>query len=110
MRLLDTDILIDLQRGYPPALVWFASLTDPSLVPGYVAFEMIAGCDNARAVRRLQRWLGPFRICWPTTADADRALLTAECAVGLGVPLCTFNARHFRAVPNLVIQQPYGRI
>lgn len=127
MRMLDTDILIDLSRGYPPALAWFASLNDASLIPGYAIFELLVGCDNALAVRRLQRWLRPFRIYWPTATDCDRALTTfararlshnlgildaliGECAVGLGVPLCTFNARHFRAVAGLTTEQPYERV
>lgn len=127
MRVLDTDILIDLSRGFSPALAWFASLNDPSLVPGYVVFELLAGCDDALAVRRLQRWLRPFRVYWPTTIDCDRALasfarlslshglgiidaLIAECAIGLGVPLCTFNVRHFSAVPGLVTERPYARV
>jgi hypothetical protein len=28
MYLLDTDILIDVQRGYLPAIAWFSSLTE----------------------------------------------------------------------------------
>jgi predicted nucleic acid-binding protein len=127
MRMLDTDILIDLLRGYPPASAWFASLSDPSLISGFVVFELVAGCEHTIAIRRLQRWLRPFRIYWPTAADSDRALdtfsrlslshnlgildaLIGECAVGLGVPLCTFNMRHFRAVAGLTTEQPYARV
>ena len=36
--------------------------------------------------------------------------LIAECAIGLGVPLCTFNVRHFSAVPGLVTERPYARV
>ena len=28
MYVLDTDVLIDIQRGHAPALAWFASLTE----------------------------------------------------------------------------------
>jgi predicted nucleic acid-binding protein len=125
VRVLDTDILIDLSRGYPPALIWFASLNDTSLIPGYAV--LLVGRDNALAVQRLQRWLRPFHVHWPTATDCDRALATfaraslshnlgildalfGECAVGSGVPLCTFNVRHFRAVAGLVTEQPYERI
>src|SRR5438552_2011010 len=76
--------------------------------------------------RRLQRDIAPFAIVWPTAADCGRALATfaqgylrhglglldsviGECAVGLGAVLCTFNVRHFRAVPGLVTEQPYRR-
>ncbi len=36
MDLLDTDVLIDVQPGHPPALAWFAALTDLPAVPGFV--------------------------------------------------------------------------
>jgi len=127
MRVLDTDVLIDLLRGYPPALAWFASLTDQSLVPGYAVFELLAGCNNALAVRRLQRWIRSFQRYWPTPADCDRARTTfaraslshnlgifaaliGECAVGLGVPLCTFSVRQIRAVADLTTEQPYEHV
>ena len=127
MRVLDTNVLIDLLRGDSSALAWLTSLDDQSLIPGYAVFELLAGCDNALAVRRLERWLRPFQIYWPTATDRDRALTTfararlshnlgildaliGECAVGLDVPLCTFNVRHFRAVAGLTIEQPYERV
>ena len=128
MRLLDTDILIDLGRSYPPARSWYAAAQGEAfLVPGFVVFELLTGCDNSLAVRRLQRWLQPFRIYWPNAMDCERAMATfarlslshglgmidvliAESAIGLGVPLCTFNVRHFRAIPGLVTEQPYQRI
>ena len=31
--IVDTDVLIDIQRGHPPALAWFAGLTDLPAVP-----------------------------------------------------------------------------
>jgi len=36
MYLLDTDILIDVQRGYLPAIAWFSSLTEIPSIPGFV--------------------------------------------------------------------------
>ena len=41
MDLVDTDVLIDVQRGHPPALVWFASLTLMPAVPGFVVLELL---------------------------------------------------------------------
>lgn len=42
MYLLDTDILIDIQRGHAPAITWFASLSQlpsvPNQVRGAIAF------------------------------------------------------------------------
>ena len=39
MDLVDTDVLIDVQRGHPPALAWFAGLTDLPAVPGFVLIK-----------------------------------------------------------------------
>lgn len=45
MILLDTDIVIDLLRNYPPALAWLVSLDDEEIVlPGFVVMELIQGC------------------------------------------------------------------
>ena len=128
MRLLDTDIVIDLARRHPPAVAWFSSLGNETLgVPGFVVLELMEGCENALAMRRLRKWLAPFPIYWPSAQDCQRALdtyahawlshhidfidvLIGECAIGLGVPLCTFNVRHFRAIPGLATEQPYERV
>jgi len=39
MYLLDTDVLVDIQRGHTPAIAWFASLTTLPSVPGFVVME-----------------------------------------------------------------------
>jgi predicted nucleic acid-binding protein len=46
MLVLDTDVLIDVQRGHAAALAWFASLTDLPPVPGLVVMELIQGAQN----------------------------------------------------------------
>jgi predicted nucleic acid-binding protein len=127
MRLLDTDVMVDLRRQYPPALAWFDGLNEEPMVPGLAVLELMEGCRNLGEMRRLQRDIAPFRLVWPAPADCDRALTTfawgylrhglgvldsliGECAVGLGAVLCTFNVRHFRAAPGLVTEQPYLRV
>lgn len=119
--------MIDLLRGYPPAVAWFTTRSGvPPFVPGFVVLELMAGCNNTFEMHRLRKWLRQFRVCWPTAQDCDRALTTfarghlshnlgildaliGECAVGLGIPLVTFNVKHFRAITALTIEQPYGR-
>ena len=88
--------------------------------------ELIEGCRDNREIGELMRSLATFRIYWPTDSDATRAVRTfcqlhlgsgigildafiAECAVGLGATLCTFNVKHFRVVPDLMTEQPYAR-
>jgi len=65
-------------------------------------------------------------LVWPTDAESLKAVanfrrlhlssglglidaLIAAAALSLGVPLCTFNVKHFRHVPGLVTEQPYLR-
>ena len=126
MDLLDTDVLIDVQRGHPPALAWFANLTDLPAVPGFVVMELVQDARNAGEVRQALKLVAPLQIVWPTEADCTRALsdftahhlshglglldaLIAACAVGLSVRLCTFNVKHYQVVPGLVTAQPYTR-
>ncbi len=126
MLLLDTDILIDVQRGHAAALPWFASLAEVPSVPGLVVMELIQGARDARQVREALRLTAPLPVVWPTTADCQRALadftalhvsqglglldaLIAACAVGRSAELCTFNDKHYRMVPGLVTVRPYSR-
>ena len=46
MILLDTDILIDVQRGVAPAVEWFRQLDELPAVPGFVVMELIQGANN----------------------------------------------------------------
>src|SRR6266581_5452020 len=111
MDLVDTDVLIDGQRGHPPALAWFGGLTDLPAVPGFVVMELIQDARNAREVRRALKLVAPFQIIWPTEPDCTSALsnsaayhvshglglldaLIAACAIGYSATLYTFNAKH----------------
>ena len=126
MTLVDTDVLIDIQRGHPPALAWFAGLTELPAVAGFVVMELVQDARNAREVRRALKLVAPLHIVWPTEADCARALsdftvyhlshalglldaLIAACAVGLSATLYTFNDKHYRSVPGLMTAQPYTR-
>jgi predicted nucleic acid-binding protein len=126
MILLDTDVLIDVQRGHAAALAWFASLAVVPSVPGLVVMELIQGARAARQVREALRLTAPLPVVWPTPADCQRALtdftalhvsqglglldaLIAACAVGLSAELCTFNDKHYRMVPGLATVRPYTR-
>jgi predicted nucleic acid-binding protein len=56
MILLDSDVMIDLLRQYPPAVEWFDTLEDEEeiILPGYVVMELIQGCRNKTEQERLQ--------------------------------------------------------
>ncbi|RME69579.1 MAG: type II toxin-antitoxin system VapC family toxin, partial [Chloroflexi bacterium] len=48
MILLDSDVMIDLLRQYPPAMKWFDTLEDEEeiVLSGYVVMELLQGCRN----------------------------------------------------------------
>ena len=126
MRLVDTDVLVDILRGHPSGIAWFASLDALPAVPGLVVMELLAGCSDEREARRVDTLVGPLPLIWPTEADCLRALATfrarrlshglgllgalvAACAVGADATLYSFNAKHYAAVADLAIEQPYSR-
>lgn len=126
MLLLDTDILIDIQRGFEPALNWFSSLDELPAISGFVAMELIQDARNTQEVHRAHKLVAPLTVVWPTQTDCDRALshfstfhlshglglldaLIAACTVGLSATLCTFNLKHYKIIPGLVVRQPYKR-
>jgi len=129
MILLDSDVMIDLLRQYAPAVEWFDSLQDDEeiILPGFVVMELIQGCRNKPEQERLQRELAGYGVAWPAADDCDQALddftqyhlshnaglldtLIGRTAVGLGMPLHTFNQKHYSFIPGLQTVQPYSKI
>jgi predicted nucleic acid-binding protein len=62
MKLVDTDVLIDIQRGHPPALAWFAGLTNLPAVPGLVVMKLVQDAHNGREVRRALKLVAPLQV------------------------------------------------
>lgn len=127
MILIDTDVMVDVLRGFDPAIEWLGDLRDQEIgVPGLVAMELIQGCQNAREQKQLERTLADYQLHWPESDDCDRALrsfsshylsdniglldaLIAETAIGLNADLATFNVKHYRVIKGLQSIQPYKR-
>ncbi len=126
MLLLDTDVLIDIQRGNAAAIARFSGLTDLPSVSGFVIMELIQGAQNSKQVRDVLKLVAPLSVVWPGELDCQKALadftalhlshglglldsLVAACAVGVGAELFTFNDKHFRMVPKLTTVRPYAR-
>src|ERR1051326_5864216 len=109
--------MVDIRRGFPPAVGWLGGLSERPGLPGLVLMELVEGCRDARDVQALMRAIAPFRLYWLTDAHQERAIdtytrahlshglgllaaLIGECAVGFSAVLCTFNVRHYQAVPG----------
>lgn len=72
--LLDTDVMVDMLRGHPPALAWVTGLgAGPVGLPGLVAMELVQGCRNLTEQHQVERQMRRFVWYWPTTADCQRA-------------------------------------
>ncbi len=125
MTLLDTDVMIDILRGHPPAIAWLQGL-GPSVLglPGLVVMELFQGCQDKVEQLRVERRCQPYPLFWPTPADCQRALadysafhlshslglldsLIGHTAVGLNEPLATFNLKHYWVKTGLITVQPY---
>ncbi len=127
MLLLDTDVMIDVLRGHPPAVAWLGTVrTEVIVLPGYVAMELIQGCRDQQEQRDLLKELRRYTILWPQPEACERALdlytrfhlshglslldaLIGQLALELDLPLRTFIEKHYRAIPGLKLVQPYKR-
>ncbi len=126
MHLVDTDVLIDVWRGHPPAVVWFGGRAELPSVPGFVIMELVQDAQNRQQVRQALKLVEPLPVVWPTEADGALALthfvsyrlshglglldaLIAATALRHGATLYTFNSKHYRFLPGLSIAEPYQR-
>jgi len=118
MILLDSDIAIDFLRRYPPSVRWLESLGDQLIaLPGYVAMELMQGCNNKLELQEIQRFLANFEIVWPTSEACNQVLetfgyynlshglglidaLIGQTSISLGLPLHTFNIKHYAVIPG----------
>ena len=129
MILLDSDVMIDLLRQFPPAITWFETLDDEEelLLPGYVVMELIQGCRNKAEQETLKHELTTYGVVWLISEDCDKALdvfteyclshnaglldvLIGQTAVALGIPLYTFNYKDYRYIPGIETIQPYEKV
>lgn len=126
--LLDTDVAIDVLRGYPPALGWLESLVHEEIIllPGFVVMELLHGCRNKVEQQKVEAHVQAFEVVWPTAETCERAVSTfaknhlsqgigildaliGQLAVDLGLPLATFNQKHYAAIERLRLIQPYQK-
>ena len=124
--LIDTDILIDVSRGFPDAVAFLSQLHATSIVRASMitAMELIVGCRNKAELRNVQSFLRTLVVLPVDESISQTAYnlmeryylshglmipdaLIAATALAHGLTLFTKNTRHFQMIPSLVIIRPY---
>lgn len=123
--ILDTSILVDLLRGFPPAKDWFAGLGRRRVaVTPVVWMETVQGATDREKRAQAIRFLRQFHVEHPTEDDNRWAMrqtarfhlshgiqlqdtMIASVAARLAVRLYTTNLRHFQVLPSVEALRPY---
>ena len=124
--LLDSDVLIDLLRGYDPARVYFKRIESgtisaavSTITVAELASGRMSGPNEEARVRSLLGLLQVFEVDFETawlageirrrhqTPFADAVV--AATAIKQNLPLATNNIKHFQLISGLTIQPPYQK-
>lgn len=125
--LVDTDVMIDLWRGYAPAGEWLRSLPEAPAISVITVLELLHGCRNRREQDAVEQLLQQMSVVYLDEPSCARAVdyfrvfhlkqglgildaLIAASAVSHGLVLCTFNEKHYRGLPDLQLIRPYERV
>lgn len=120
---LDTNIVIDLLNGYPPATQWLLTQSDLALTRP-VWLEVIEGVKNKVEMTQTTTFLDNFGLIELTVSDFDWATrqlikyrlshhvdafdcLIAAPSYRLQLPLYTRNLKHFAPLLGDLAQEPY---
>lgn len=123
--IVETNVVVDLLRHYPPALTWLQRQNQSTLgITPIVWMEVIEG--GPTKLRRLQtaRSLSQFEMVYLTQSDLDWAMdaqmlyelshgvgmmdcLIASVSHRLQLPLYTHNLKHFTPLLGDLAQKPY---
>lgn len=121
--LLDTAVVVDLLRSYPPSQEWLAQQSRLGIVP-IVWLEIIQGAEDLRAQKRAVELLRHFERVNVEPVDFDWAIRQAlryrlshsvdvmDCVIAavasrLELPLYTRNLKHFVPVLGSLVRKPY---
>lgn len=124
--LLDTNIIIDLFRGYPPAITAFENFLYSQKASVMTKMELIGGEKTRKDAKRMIEILDNLRINFlPITekvcAEAENIILNYHHRQSIGIldsfiaataiiydeELATRNVKHFEFIPNLKLIAPY---
>lgn len=121
--MIDTSVLVDVLREYPPALAWLGEQSYLGLSQ-YVVLEALDGVRNKSHPRALFRCVGGFAVIPTSAQDAEWAIqsfaklglrygmdgfdcLIAATAYRLQIRLYTRNLKHFAPLLADLAQLPY---
>lgn len=121
--ILDSAVLVDLLRGYPPSEDWIERQGVLALTP-ISWLEILAGAKSSVAQNQALRLLRSFERIDLTSADFDWAIQSAlqyhlshgidmnDCLIAapsqrLQIPLFTRNRKHFEPLLGALALVPY---
>jgi len=121
--LVDSNVLIDLLRGYQPAIAWIAEQNTLAITQ-VVYLELLDGTQDRRGEQKALALLSDFEIVDLIASDYAWAIermlkfhlshnvespdcLIAAPAARLGLPLYTHNLKHFAPLLGDLAQKPY---
>jgi hypothetical protein len=124
--MVDTDVMIDLFRGLPQAVLWFGKQEEQLVISTFVAMELLNGCQNRRDLSLIKQTLDTIKTVWLTVGHAKRAraifeehhlqnhigiidTFIGQTAVQEGLVLHTFNHKHYKVIPHIQLHRPYKR-
>ena len=123
--LLDTDVLVDVARGHPPAVEYLQALHDTTTVGVSVItlMELLVGCRDQLEQRRVDDFVSRFEVL-PVNAEISGIALglirqyrlqhglllpdalVAATALANGLSLVTRNHKHYRFIADLALESP----
>jgi predicted nucleic acid-binding protein len=95
-------------------------------MPGFVLLELLQGCKNRKAQKRVLDLAAQCRVVWLSEEAFGRAVdlfvqhrlrhgldmidaLVGQTALELGTPIVTFNVKHYSCIEGLELVSPYQR-
>lgn len=123
--LLDSNIFIDILRGYAPAVDWMKANRELTLaIPSLVRMELVLGVQNKAEQEKVVKLLKPFPVVYPTSDDAMWAMnqfeiyhlshqveiidcFIAATSIRLGLPVYSRNVKDLSIFSTLVVRVPY---
>lgn len=78
MIFVDTDIIIDIYRGYLPSIEWKNTIQDEIILSGYTGFELISGCINSKDLSKIKNALNSYNLIWASNEACKEAFNTFQ--------------------------------